>query len=158
MQYLVRGFIYSAGAILLFMATALFLVNITSPRDLAPPNIPFFPLNIRWVFWIVSGANMAMALVCLFGKSTSLQLKLISVLATGTLGCRLVAPSLEITNSFRGYLGPVADAFAIQGGTADILLIAVNLYLLAGSFASHFLAEKLKAINGVGKDSGLQGL
>jgi len=56
----------------------------------------------------------------------------------------------------RHYLGSVTDAFATQSGTADILLIAVNLYLLAGSFASHFLAEKLKAINGVGKDSGLQ--
>ncbi len=142
MQNLVRSFIYSAGAILLFVATALFLVNFTTPADFAPAREPVFHLTVPLVFWTVGGVGLLVATVCLFGRNTSFNITLVSVFAASLLGCRVLVSVLDISDGFKGYLGGVADAFGLQGSTADALLIVTSLYLLAGCMVSHFLESK----------------
>ncbi len=136
MQSLVRGFIYSAGAILLFLATALFLVNLTSPADLSPINDPVFHAPVSRWFWIVGGLALAVASVCLFAQNGRLQTRLVMLFALAVLGSRICVSLLEISDGLKGYLGPLADAFGIQAGTADTLLVATGVYLLAGGFCA----------------------
>jgi hypothetical protein len=136
MQNLVRGFIYSAGAIFLFLATALFLVKVTSPADLSPVNDPAFHVPVSRHFWIVGGIGLAVALVCLFARNSRLQTTLVMLVGIAFLGSRISVSVLGVSHGFKGYLGPLADAFGIQAGTADGLLIVVNLYLLIGCLVS----------------------
>ena len=128
----IKGFIHSAGVIFLFVATGLFLVNVTSQPDLAPPNDPIFQIPVPVLFWIVGVVCLAMSAGCLFLKDTMLQVGLIVFLAIGYLGARLGLALLDISNGFTGYLGPLANAFGIQAGTADALLIVASFYLLSG--------------------------
>ncbi len=139
MQSLVRGFIYFAGAILLFVATALVLVNLTSPADLSPINDPVFHAPVSRWFWIVGGLALAVASVCLFARNSRLQTTLVMLFALAFLGSRISVSVLGVSDGFKGYLGPLADVFGIQAGTADTLLLGTSLYLLIGCLASRLV-------------------
>ena len=144
MQKLVRNFIYSAGAIFLFVATAMFLANLTNPPDLAPANDPIFHIPLPLIFWIVGGLGVAVALVCLFARNRRLQITLVFLFAMSFLACRLYVSVLDVSNGFKGYLGGLAAAFGIGAGTADALLIGIGFYLLTGCLASRFVESKKK--------------
>lgn len=151
MQRLARGFFYSAGAIFLFVATALFLVNLTSPADLSPTNDPVFHVSVPRLFWIVGGIGSAVALVCLFARNTRLQTTMVSLFAIGFLGSRMCVSVLDVSNGFKGYLGPVADAFGLQASTADKLLIVTSLYLLIGCIVARQVESGQKVAKGIDK-------
>jgi hypothetical protein len=151
MQNLVRGFIYSAGVIFLFVATALFLVNLTSPADLAPINDPIFHAPVPRLFWIVGGIGLAVALVCLFARNSKLQTTLILLFASVFLGFRICVSVLGVSHGFKGYLGSLADAFGIQASSADALLTVVSLYLLIGCFLSRLAPSGREAGKGTGE-------
>lgn len=121
---------------MLFVATALFLVNLTSPADLSPINDPVFHAPVSRWFWIVGGLALAVASVCLFARNGRLQTTSVMLFALAFLGSRISVSVLGVSNGFKGYLGPLADAFGIQAGTADTLLIATSVHLLTGCFCS----------------------
>ncbi|MCW5555309.1 MAG: hypothetical protein KIS67_24500 [Verrucomicrobiae bacterium] len=135
-QRWVRGFIHSAGAILLFLATALFLVNATSPADWSPTNVPILRVPVSRLFWFVGGIGMAVGLICLLAKNSRLPMALVSVMATSLLAARIGGSALGLSHGFKGYLGPLADAFGVPASTADGWLIATSGYLLLGCLVS----------------------
>lgn len=136
MPRLVRGFIYSAGAIFLFLATALFLVNATSPADWSPTNVPILRVPVSRLFWVVGGIGLAIGLICLLARQCKLPIALVSVIATSLLAARIGASASGLSNGFKGYLGRLADAFGVSAGTADGWLMAASGYLLIGCLAS----------------------
>ena len=58
---------------------------------------------------------------------------------------------LDVSNGFKGYLGPVADAFGLQASTADKLLIVTSLYLLIGCIVARQVESGQKVAKGIDK-------
>ncbi|HEY5298230.1 MAG TPA: hypothetical protein VIK59_09910 [Verrucomicrobiae bacterium] len=147
---LIRIFIYSAGALLLAAASAVFMTNWAN-AGFGTAHDPIFGITIRNVFWIVGGIELAVALVCLFGRPTSLQLTLVL-----WLSINLVVYRLGLAGSFRGSIGNLSDVLGISPAMADGLLKIVVLYLLTGSFLSLlwlWMRKKFGAANGYLKTS-----
>ncbi len=128
-----RGFIYSAGAVCLFITTSFWLANVTSQTDLAPPHDPVFQLPVPAWYGIAGAVGLAVALACFFWEDTRLPNRLIGWWAVGFIGVRFGLTGSGLTSGLNGYWGPLADVFAIQAGTVDGWLIAASLYLLVGS-------------------------
>jgi hypothetical protein len=150
-QSVVRVFLYSAGVVILFLATALFLVNLTNPVDLSPVNDPILHLPVTRVFWMVGGLGTVVAMVCLFTQKTLLPATLVAGFALGFLACRVFVSVFDISQGFGGYLGGVGGLFGMSGRAADTLLVATNLYLLAGSVVSVYVERTQKNLGeGVG--------
>lgn len=133
---------------MLFLATALLIVNLLTPVDLSPVNEPILHLPITLVFWMVGGLGTVVAMVCLLAQKTMLPATLVAGFALGFLACRVFVSAFDISQSFGGYLGGVGGLFGMSGRTADMLLVAANLYLLAGSFVSVYVERKRKALGG----------
>lgn len=136
MPRLVHGFIYSAGAIFLFLATALFLVNATSPADWSPTNVPLLRVPVSRLFWVGGGIGLAIGLICLLARKSKLPIALVTMMATSLLAARIGASALGLSNGVKGYLGPLADVFGVPAGTADGWLIVTSGYLLIGGLVS----------------------
>ena len=147
-QSMIRVFVYSAGGIILFLASAMFLVNFTNPVDLSPVNDPILHLPMTRVFWMVGGLGTLVSLVCLFGQKILLPATLVAGFALGFLACRVFVSACDSSQGFGGYLGGVGGLFAMSGRTADTLLVVTNLYLLAGSIVSVYVERKQKASDG----------
>jgi hypothetical protein len=147
-EKLMRGFSYSAGALLLALATALFISNCPN-AGLVHPQEPVFSISVPVFFWIVGGLSSLVALVCLFGKRISVQATLTCWMAMNLAVYQWALVSSGVEAGFRGYLGPLADAFGFWPGTVEMLLKAAVCYLLIGSvtvlavtLAEQFLAGK----------------
>ena len=144
-QKLIRSFGYSAGALLLALASAMFISNKIN-AGLLHPRDPVFQISMLLLFWILGGIQLVIALVCLFGKDFWLKLPLVLWLALSMAvywwGLLLEAPA-----GLRGDLGSFANTFGILPVTADAALKAVFSYLLIGSSISllWLLAEKFIA-------------
>ncbi|HXI72036.1 MAG TPA: hypothetical protein VNN22_16900 [Verrucomicrobiae bacterium] len=132
---LIRIFIYSSGALLLAAASAGFLTNWAS-AGFTTPNDPIFKISIRHLFWIVSGVELAVALVCLFGRQIPLQLMLILWLSMNLAIYRASLTFLGMRGGFGGYLANLSDVFGISPNTTDTMLTMMILYLLIGGSIS----------------------
>lgn len=66
----------SAGAILLAGATALILINLTSPIDYVQPRDPIFLAPLNDLFWIIGAVGAITALVCFFSEGWILRASL----------------------------------------------------------------------------------
>ena len=133
---------------MLFLATALFLVNLTNPVDLSPVNDPILHLPMTRVFWMVGGLGTVVAMVCLLAQRTLLPAILVAGFALGYLVCRVFVSAFDISQGFGGYLGGVGGLFGMSGRAADTLLVATNLYLLAGSVVSVYVERRQKTLGG----------
>lgn len=122
----------SAGALLLAMASAMFLVNLTAPVDAVQPRDPIILVPLDTVFWIVGGTFCGMALICFFADRPAPALFLIAWLAMNFLVCR-VGLYLIGCRSLAGYLGGFAYAFGIPATAARTGADVVFGYFLAGS-------------------------
>jgi len=131
----IRFFTDSAGALLLAMATAIF-VSIGSASGWVPLRDPLFQISITVVFWIVGAAELTVGLVCLFGKQASLKATLILWLAINFLVYQLGLCCFVGPHSFIGYWGNLAVAFHVASGTSSGMLTTVFVYLLIGSIVS----------------------
>jgi DNA-directed RNA polymerase subunit RPC12/RpoP len=127
---LIRSFIYSAGALLLAAASALFMTNWAN-AGFGSAHDPIFSVTIRNLFWIVGGVELAVALICLFGRRIFLQLALVL-----WLSINLIVYRFGTAGGFRGSIGNLSDVFGISADTADDLLKILVLCLLTGSFLS----------------------
>ncbi len=151
MNNLTRLFVCSAGAILLFGATALVLCNRAMPVDIEPLNDPLFHMPMPRVFWIVCGVGTAVALVCLFARKTKVQLVLVALSGLMFLCCRTWVAISGISTGLAGYLGGLGRVFGIDGATTDKFLCAASVYLLMGSIALFFLERKRAVSNGIAR-------
>jgi hypothetical protein len=137
----------SAAAILLALASVLFIANWTSPPDWVSPLDPVFNLTLRTLFWAVGGVAVVAALICLFADRPALSLGLLAWLG-------LNAMVYLIGTYFQGWHGPsgffegFSHSFDLPPKLASLLVSLLVAYLLAGSAASlDWLrrAEKLDA-------------
>jgi len=143
---LVRLFVCSAGVLVLFLASVLFLSNLTRPADLSPVNDPVLKVPLPWLFWVVGGLGTIVALTCLLHRRPTLPAWLVGGCALGYVGCRCFVSAFGICEGFGGYLGEVGGLFGLRGQTTDLVLVATCLYLLAGSSLSVYLERKQNAL------------
>jgi hypothetical protein len=132
---LLRQFVGSAGVLLLAVALAMF-ISLWASRGLIHPHEPVFGMSLPEFFCVIGGFELSIALICLFGQNTFLQATLILWLAVNFAAYQAGLWWMGGTAEFKGYLGDVSAAFGISAGSADLILKALILYLLAGSLLS----------------------
>jgi hypothetical protein len=124
-----------SGALLLAVAFSLFLVNWTSPSYIVLPFDPIFALSQQWLFWIIGGFALAVALICLFDDRPIPQVFILSLLATAFIayqiwvycvGCRGVS----------GYLGGLSRTFGVSAHGAGVLTMLGTVILPILSYSS----------------------
>jgi hypothetical protein len=135
-------FTNSAGALLLALASALFLINGTSPADYVPPHDPIFLISIRDLFWILGGIAIVMALICFFSEQPA---RVISLLAWFAFSFWIYRIGLfaEGCRGITGFLGGFPHAFGISSKAAAVLGDLLFASLLGGSCAALWLVRRL---------------
>jgi hypothetical protein len=73
----IRFFLQPAGVLLLITAFAKLVSGFGSARILESSD-PLLSISFRHVFWIVGTLELAIALVCFFGKRVGLQAGLVA--------------------------------------------------------------------------------
>ena len=130
----IRPFIYSAGGLLLAAALGRFIIALGSAPVLDLPD-PLLEIPLRYAVLGVGVLELAVALVCLFGKSVVRQAGLVALLATNWavyrigllwLGCH---PQCTC-------LGRLTDPLHLPRGTAGYLLEYLPVYLLLASYSA----------------------
>ena len=130
-----RAFIYSAGALLLASALVIFISCASNHRAIQPHE-PVFMLSLPTFFRVVGGFELAVALVCLFGKDIVLQISLVLWFAASFMVYRIGMTFSGVIGGFNGYSGNITDAFGVSHRLANALLEIVPLYLLVGSLVA----------------------
>ena len=142
MQKTIPIFIHSAGALLLALASAMFLINWTIPPDAMLPHDPIFLKPLDEWFWIIGGIAAVMALICLFCERPITPAFLLLWLAVNYLACRIDL-MFEGCHSLPGYLGGFSYAFGISAAAVSIIADTIFVYLLMGSCLTLWLARRL---------------
>jgi len=125
----------SAGALLLAMASALFLINTTSPVDLITPHDPILGFSIKTVFWTIGCIAFLIALDCLFGTQLFRPMFLLAWLVTSFLVYRIGLISAGI-HGLTGLLGGFPYAFGMSAEIANGLIQTILGYLFLGSYGT----------------------
>jgi hypothetical protein len=129
-----RGFIYSAGIILLITALAKLLSAGGSSRILLQSD-PIFKIPFRSLLTIVGVFELAVATFCLFGKPLRAQAAIVAWVATNFVLYR--ASLLWIGyHSPCACLGQLTDTLHISGRIADTFMKFILAYLIFGSYAT----------------------
>ena len=128
----IQYFHYSAGALLLAMAAALFFSSRVGATIILPPD-PFFAVSLKHLFWILSGLCLAVGLFTLAGKPRFMWVMVIAGLATVLLAYRLGCLWHGV-HGLRGYLGSFSDAFGVSAATAEVMAEVTLVYLVLGSY------------------------
>jgi hypothetical protein len=151
MRKLNQAYLYSAGAVLLAMATALFLTNLRGyPLDFVPVRDPVFSLPMPKLFWLVGALLLGVALYCLFGQNTATRLGMVAWLLFNVMVLVFALPALGIRGGLKGYLGGLADTFGMSpGGMAGLVLGASGCLLIGGVTVMilNWLEERSDRIN-----------
>jgi hypothetical protein len=130
-----RFFTHSAAALLLATASALFLINLTGPVHLVQPHDPIFAISLRYMFWIIGGIAVLVALFCLFSERPAQPTAWVAWLAANFLLYR-IGLYCDGCHDLTGFLGSFSYAFGIPAKTANTLANLVFAYLLIGSCAA----------------------
>jgi hypothetical protein len=131
----IQLFTDSAGALLSAFASAMFISNVAG-AGWVPPRDPLFGISMAALFWAVGAVELAVGLVCIFGKQTWLKTSLIIWLAATFLVYQIGLLCAAGLRSFSGYWGNLAITFDVAPSTASWVPTAVFVYLLTGSVAS----------------------
>jgi hypothetical protein len=130
-----RFFTNTAAALLLAMATALFIINLSGPPHLVLPRDPISGLSLRYLFWIIGGLAVLIAWFCLFSVRSSHLIPWVAWFATNFLIYR-IALYFEGCHSLTGFLASVTYAFGLPAKAASVLVDVAFAYLLIGSSAA----------------------
>ena len=132
----------SASALLLAVASALFLVNWTSPADLLTPLDPVFNLSLRTALWAAGGVAMAVALLCLFADRLEWPLCLLAWLGLNGL---VYVGGLHVQgyHGLTGFLEGLSYAFRLPPGLGNLLVSLLAGYLMAGGVVSLLWLRRL---------------
>lgn len=135
-------YLNSTGALLLALASALFIINWTSPADLVQPRDPIFLIRFDKLFSILSGIGGIVALICFFGKNIFLPAYLLLWLSV----CYLVFRIGLFWNGcygLTGYLGSFTYTFGITPGAASGISDLLFAYFFVGSFLAIWIGRRL---------------
>jgi hypothetical protein len=130
----VERFFLNSAAVLLLITAAAKLVSSFGDDGVLHTEAPLTGMSFRSVFRLVAMAETVVALVCLFSRRPPASGALLAWLATNFLGYRLGL-------RYGGYHGPcgclgsLTSALHIPAHGADLAMILILLYMLAGSYA-----------------------
>jgi hypothetical protein len=127
-----RFFTNTAAALLLAMATALFIINLSGPPHLVLPRDPISGLSLRYLFWIIDGLAVLIAWFCLFSERPARSVPWVAWFAANFLIYR-IALCFEGCHSLTGFLASVTYAFGLPAKAASVLVDMTFAYLLIGS-------------------------
>jgi hypothetical protein len=133
---LVRLFLLSAGVLLSITAIAKLISASGGARILQTPD-PILSVPFRYVFWVVGGIELVVALVCFLGTQVGLRAGLVAWLATGFVAYRIGLLWVGYSKPC-SCLGTLTDALHMSPQTADTAMKIVLAYLLIGSYATLF--------------------
>jgi len=130
----IHFFIFSAGGILLAAALTRFAIAAGSQRVLTLPE-PMLGIPLRYAVLIVGGLELAVALICLFGKREGLQLGWLAWLATNFIVYQTGLFWTQV-HSQAICIGSLTDPLHIARGTTGSIIGLLPLYLILGSYAT----------------------
>lgn len=131
MQKAIPIFVRSVGGLLLAVATALLLINLTNPPGYVLPHDPVFGIRLGDWFWIVGGVGAIVAFVCLFSERLDMPLFLLTWIGLNYLVIRF-GLSWTGCHNLTGFLPGFSRAFAITPAVANELANVTFGYLLFG--------------------------
>ena len=129
-----KPFIKSAGVILLAAALVRLLIAASDIPALSLPE-PMLGIPIRYAVLAVGVFELLVALICLFGKRTGLQLAWLAWMATNYavywtgLGLSHIHP--QATG-----IGSLTDPLLLSRGAPGYITMWVPVYLMLGSYAA----------------------
>jgi hypothetical protein len=130
----VRIFIYSAGGLLLTAALLRFIIAVGSAQALFLPE-PVLGIPLRYAVLLVGGFELAMALICLFGRRIGLQIGWLAWMATNYAVYRIGLLTMGIHQQGT-CIGSLTDPLHLARGTVGMIIGLLPLYLLLGSYAA----------------------
>ena len=130
----IKLFIYSAGAILLAAALERLLVAAGHSAILALPD-PMLGIELCLSVLLVGGIELIVALICLFGRQTGLQLGCLAWLTTNYAIYRMALPILGLHHQ-ASCIGRLTDPLELTGGTLGVIAELWPICLLLGSYAA----------------------
>lgn len=130
---LARFFLGSAGLLLIITAVTKFIASGGSSR-LLDSHDPLLFLSYRAIFLMVGSSELAVGIICLTGRGTSLQVVSLAWLATGFAVYRAGLIWIDYRKPCN-CLGNLTDALHISPQAADNIMQVVLLYLLIGSYS-----------------------
>jgi predicted RNA-binding Zn-ribbon protein involved in translation (DUF1610 family) len=130
----IRYFILSAGVILLVAALTRFLIVADNAQVLASPE-PLLGIPLRHAVLLVGGFELAVALICLFGKRTGLQLGWLAWLGTNYV-VFWIGLVWQHYSPQGACIGSLTDPLHLTRGISGLVLQFIPVYLLLGSYAA----------------------
>ena len=132
----IKFFIRSAGAILLAAALMRFLIVAGGSPTLLMPE-PALGIPLRYAVLLVGGFELVVALICLFGRQTGLQLGWLAWLATNYAVYRIGLLKMGLHQQAT-CIGSLTDPLHLVRGTTGLVIELIPIYLLLGSYAAVF--------------------
>lgn len=146
---LAKYFLFFAGVLLVVTAGAKLISSNGSAHILNYAD-PILGISFRQIFRFVGVLELAIALVCLFGKRLELMAGLVAWLSTAFVAYRFGLWWIGYYH-YRPCpcLGNLTDALHISPQTADTAMKIILAYLLIGSYATLFWLwrQRKKAIS-----------
>ena len=127
-------FIYSAGGILLAASLMRFITAAGADPALSLPE-PMLGSVVRYAVLAVGILELIAALLCLFGRQTSLQLGWVAWLATDYV-VYSVGLVLMHCHSRATCIGSLTDPLNLARGATGFIIGSLPLYLFFGSYAA----------------------
>lgn len=131
MKQWIQLFIRSAGVVLLTAALERFLVAIGDAQTLSLPE-PVIGIPLHYAVLVVGILEWIVAMICLFGQRTSLQLGWIAWMAANYWVYRIGLLTMHCHQK-GACVGRLTDPLHLARGGSGIFLSIVPAYLLMGS-------------------------
>jgi hypothetical protein len=130
----IKPFITSAGAILLISVFTRLLISIGSASALSLPE-PVLGIPIRYAVLIAGSVELAVSLLCLFGKDIKFQIGCLGWLATNYLIYRIALFCMR-SHVQATWIGSLTDPLHLSRGYVGYGVQFLPLFLLVGSYAA----------------------
>ena len=130
----IRYFILCAGAVLLAAAATRFLIAVGNAQVLLVPE-PMLGIPLRYAVLLVGGFELAVALICLFGKRMGLQIGWLAWLGTNYVVFWFGMMMMRI-HPQGTCIGGLTDPLSVYHGTTGYVLQYLPFGLALGSYAA----------------------
>jgi len=133
-NHLVSLFVYGSGAVLLALSLDRLMVAISPAQFLSLPE-PVMGIPLRYAVLLVGGFELAVAIICLFGRRINPQLGWLAWLATN---CTVYQIGLFIMHchSQATCFGRLTDPLHLSHGITGIIINLLPAFMLLGSFTA----------------------
>jgi hypothetical protein len=130
----IRCFILSAGAILLAAALTRFLIGFGNAQVLALPE-PLLGIPLRYAVLLVGALELAVAVICLFGKKMGIQIGGLAWLTANYFVFRAALLWLNC-HPQATCIGSLSDPLQTTRGMIGLVLPYLPIYLVIGTGGS----------------------